>query len=56
MEIGNLVKYENCGDVHFGVVFNIDTDDNNEVMYWVLWDDHESSREYPGDEHIQVIQ
>ena len=56
MKIGDLVKYECHGDIHFGIVFNIDTDENNDVTYWILWDDHESSREYPDDEHIQVIQ
>ena len=56
MEIGNLVKYEDYHGVNFGIVFNIDTDDNNKTIFWIWWDDNDASREYPDDEAIQVIQ
>ena len=56
MEIGNLVRYEDRHDVFFGIVFNIDTDDNNKTMFWIWWEDNDASREYPDDECIKVIQ
>jgi len=56
MEIGNLVKYEDRHGVHFGIVFNVDTDQNNKVAYWIWWDDNDSSLEYSDDECIKVIQ
>ena len=57
MEIGNLVKYECHGDIDFGLVFNTEVDDYNQTLFWIWWfGEGDSSREYPEDSAIMVIQ
>ena len=58
MNIGDLVRYECHGDIFFGLVLFMDTDDTPEhhIVFRILWSDNSSSYEYPDDETIEVIQ
>tara|TARA_B100000282_G_scaffold286549_1_gene253194 strand:- start:1075 stop:1245 length:171 start_codon:yes stop_codon:yes gene_type:complete len=56
MEPGSLVKYEdNCG-AQLGIVLYADTDNYQDVVFKVLWDDGSTSLEHPTNSYIEVIQ
>ena len=60
MEIGNLVKYEDNYEaqvfVQFGIVLYMDTDNYQDVVYGILWNDGSTSLEHPENSCIEVIQ
>ena len=56
MKIGNLVKYEDNYGAQLGIVLYIDTDNYNDTVYGILWDDGSTSIEHPANSCIEVIQ
>ena len=56
MEIGNLVKYEDCSGIQFGIVLYADTDRYQDTVYGIKWDDNTVTLEYPDNLYIKVVQ
>ena len=56
MEIGNLVKYEDYDGVQLGIVLYMDTDNYQDIVFGVLWDDGSTTLEHPDNSCIEVIQ
>tara|TARA_Y100000992_G_C21183675_1_gene451983 strand:- start:580 stop:774 length:195 start_codon:yes stop_codon:yes gene_type:complete len=56
MEPGNLVKYEDNYGAQLGIVLYMDTDNYQDPIFKVLWDDGSTSLEHPTNSCIEVIQ
>lgn len=56
MEIGNLVMYEDNYGSQLGIVLYMDTDNYQDVVYGIYWDDGSTTLEHPDNSCIEVIQ
>ena len=56
MKIGNLVIYEDNYGSQFGIVLCMDTDNYQDVIFKILWDDGSTTLEHPENSCIEVIQ
>ena len=56
MKIGNLVMYEDNYGSQLGIVLCMDTDNYQDVIFKILWDDGSTSLEHPDNSCIEVIQ
>ena len=56
MKIGNLVMYEDNYGSQLGIVLYMDTDNYQDVVFGVLWDDGSTTLEHPENSCIEVIQ
>ncbi len=56
MEQGSLVRYEDNYGAQLGIVLYMDTDNYQDPVYKILWDDGSTSLEHPTNSCIEVIQ
>jgi len=55
METGKLVKYDYDGDVCYGYVMYLDTENYSEVTYHIRWADGSETDEYESKFHNNII-